>query len=128
MIYKLLIVFQFIGFFAASPSPKDGKVKAWIEIEGELDTMAVRAIIENASDKNMVLNYELEMHNRSRIKDQKILQKGKLMALKGEIIELSEVRLNLRSTQQMCVQIKVLKDNKIIASDSVIFQGVKEVL
>jgi len=125
MIYKLLILFQFIGFFAAAPSLKDGKVKAWIEIEGELDTMAVRAIIENASDENMFLNYELQVHSRSRIKNQKTLQKGKLMALRGAIIELSEAKLNLRSTQEMCVLIKVLKDNKIIASDSVIFRGTK---
>jgi len=125
MIYKLLILFQFFGFLAIAPSSKNDKVKARIEIEGELDTMAVRAVIENLSDENMLLNYELEMHNRSRIKNKKTLQRGKLMALKESVIELSEARLNLRSTQQLCVQIKVLKDNKIIASDSVVFHGVR---
>jgi hypothetical protein len=125
MIYKLLILFQFIGFFTAPPVTEEGKVKAWIEIEGELDTMAVRAIIENISEENMFLSYELEMQSLSRIKNKKTLQKGKLMALRKSIIELSEARLNLRSTQKLCVRIRVLKDNKVIASDSVVFQGAR---
>ncbi len=125
MIYQLLILFQFIGFFAAPPASEDGKVKAWIEIEGELNSLSVRAVIENLSEENMFLNYELEMHNRSRIKNKKTLQRGKFMALRGAIIELSEARLNARSTKQLCVQITVLKDNEVIAVDSVIFQGAR---
>lgn len=128
MIYKFLIILQFIGFFSIVPSSEEAKVKAWIEIEGELDTMAIRAVIENTSEENMFLNYELETYNHSRIKNKKTLQRGKFMALKESIVELSEARLNLRLTQQLCVRIKVLRKNKIIASDSVIFQGCKEVL
>ena len=125
MIYQLLILFQFIGFFTAPPASEEGKVRARIEIEGELNALSVRAVIENLSEENMFLNYELEMHNRSRIKNQKTLQKGKLMALRGAIIEISEARLNVRSTKQLCVQITILKDNKIIAIDSVVFQGAR---
>ena len=125
MIYQLLILFQFIGFFAAPSASEEGKVKARIEIEGELNSLSVRAVIENLSEENMFLNYELEMHNRSRIKNQKTLQKGKLMALRGAIIEISEARLNVRSIKQLCVQITVLKDNKIVAVDSVVFQGAR---
>ncbi len=125
MIFKLLMLFQFIGFFAVPSASEEGKVKAWIEIDGELNALSVRAVIENVSEENMFLNYELEMHNRSRIKNQKTLQKGKLMALRESIIELSEERLNVRTTQQLCVQITVLKDNKIVAVDSVVFQGVR---
>lgn len=125
MIYKLLILFQFIGFLALPTTTEEGKVKAWIEIEGELNTLSVRAIIENLSEENMFLNYKLEMHNRSRIKNQKTLQRGKIMALRGSVFELSEVRLNARSTERLCVQITVLKDNRVIAVDSVIFQGAR---
>lgn len=125
MILKFLILFQIFGFLAVPPTSEEGKVKAWIEIEGMLDEVSVRAVIENLSEENMFLNYELEMHNRSRIKDYKTLQKGKLMALRESIIELSEERLNVRTTQLLCVRIKVLKDDKVIAIDSIIFQGVK---
>lgn len=125
MIYKLIIISQFIGFFAIAPVSKEAKVKAWIEIEGELDTMAIRAVIENTSDENMFLNYEFETYNHSRIKNRKTLQRGKLVSLKESIIELSEARLNLKLTQQLCVRIKVLKDNEVVASDSVVFQGGK---
>ena len=123
MIYKFLIIFQFIGFFAVAPSSKDAKVKAWIEIEGELDTISIKAVIENISDQNMFLTYELETYNQSRIKNRKTLQKGKFRSLKDSVTELKEARLNLRSTQKLCVRITVLKDNKIVASDSVVFKG-----
>ncbi len=125
MIYQLLILFQFIGFFTAPLASEEGKVKARIEIEGELNALSVRAVIENLSEENMFLNYELEMHKLSRIKNQKTLQKGKLMALRGAIIEISEARLNVRSTKQLCVQITILKDNKVVAVDSVVFQGAR---
>ncbi|MRT92840.1 hypothetical protein [Ancylomarina sp. 16SWW S1-10-2] len=124
MIYKFLIIFQLIGFLSIVPSSEEAKVKAWIEIEGELDTMSIRALIENDSDQNMFLSYELETYNYSRIKDKKTLQKGKFRSLKESITDLKESRLNLRSTQKLCVRIRVLNDNKIVASDSVVFQGV----
>jgi hypothetical protein len=63
MIYQLLILFQFIGFLTVPPASEEGKVKAWIEIDGELNSLSVRAVIENLSEENMFLNYELEMHN-----------------------------------------------------------------
>ena len=65
------------------------------------------------------------MHSRSRIKDKKTLQKGKLLALKGAIIALSESRINARNTDELCVRIKVLKDNELVAIDSVVFHAVK---
>lgn len=125
MIFKLLILFQFISFLGGDSAPKENKIKAWIEIEGELDALKVLAKIENISQENVFLNYELEMHSRSRIKDRKTLQKGKLLALKKSIIALSESRMNVKRTNELCVQIKVLKDDEVIAIDSVIFHGTK---
>jgi len=123
MIFRLLILFQFISVLGGETAPKQDKINAWVEIEGELSSLSVRAKIENTSQENVFLNYELEMHSRSRIKDKKTLQKGKILALKGAIIELSESRLNARSTDELCVQIKVLKGNELVAIDSVVFHG-----
>jgi len=125
MIFKLLILFQFIGFLGGETAPKQGKINAWVEIEGELNSLSVRAKIENASQENVFLNYELEMHSRSRVKNKKTLQKGKVLALKGAIIALSESRMNAKSTDELCVQIKVLKGKELVAIDSVIFHGAR---
>jgi len=125
MIFRLLILFQFISVLGGESAPKQDKVNAWVEIEGELSLLSIRAKIENTSQKNVFLNYELEMHSRSRIKTKKTLQKGKILALKGTIIELSESRMNARRTEEICVQIKVLKDNEVVALDSVVFHAAK---
>lgn len=125
MFFRLLILFQFISVLGGESAPKQDKINAWVEIEGELSSLLVRAKIENTSQENVFLNYELEMHSRSRIKNKKTLQKGKILALKGSIIELSESRMNARSTDEICVQIKVLKDNELVAIDSVVFHAAK---
>ena len=125
MIFRLLILFQIISVLGGESAPKEDKIKAWIEIEGELISLSVRAKIENGSQDNVFLNYELEMHSRSRIKDKKTLQKGKLLALKGAIIALSESRINARNTDELSVRIKVLKDNELVAIDSVVFHAAK---
>ncbi|MGZ2371463.1 hypothetical protein ACXR6G_16915 [Ancylomarina sp. YFZ004] len=125
MIFRLLILFQFISVFGGATAPMQDKINAWIEIEGELSSLLVRAKIENTSQKNVFLNYELEMHSRSRIKNKKTLQKGKILVLKGTIIELSESRMNASSTEEICVLIKVLKDDELVAIDSVVFHAAK---
>jgi hypothetical protein len=125
MIFRLLILFQFISVLGGESAPKQDKINAWIEIEGELNLLSIRARIENASQENVFLNYELEMHSHSRIKNKKTLQKGKILVLKGAIIALSESRMNARSTEELCVRIKVLKDNKVVALDSVVFHAAK---
>ena len=125
MIFRLLILFQFITVLGGDSAPKQDKINAWIEIEGELDSLEIRAKIENASQENVFLNYELEMHSHSRIQNKKTLQKGKFLALKGAIIELSGFRMNARSTKEICVLIKVLKDDELVAIDSVVFHAAK---
>jgi hypothetical protein len=125
MIFKFLILFHFINIFGGYTAPKEDKIKAWIEIEGQLDALRIRAKIENTSQENIFLNYEIEMYNRSRIKNQRTLQKGKFLALKKSIIALSESRMNIRITEELCVQIKVFENNKVIAIDSVVFHPAK---
>lgn len=125
MIFKLLILFQFISILVGESAPKQDKINAWVEIEGELSSLSVRAKIENTSQENVFLNYELEMHSRSRIKTKKTLQKGKVLALRGAIIALTESRMNVRNTDELCVQIKVLKEKELVAIDSVIFHGAR---
>ena len=112
------MLFQFISVIVGESAPKQDDIKAWIEIEGELNSLSIRAEIENASQENVFLNYELEIHSHSRIKNKMTLQKGKILALKGSIISLSESRMNAKSTEELCVLIKVLKDNELVAIDS----------
>ena len=47
MIFRLLILFQIISVLGGESAPKEDKIKAWIEIEGELISLSVRAKIEN---------------------------------------------------------------------------------
>ena len=125
MMYKLFILFHFFGVLGLNSAPKEHQIRAWVEIEGELDALSVKAKIENTGEKNIFLNYELEMFSRSRIKKKKTLEKGKILALKRSVYALSESRLNVRTTEELCIKIKVLLDDQIVALDSVIFQGVK---
>lgn len=121
MFLKLFIFLQFICVIGLKTSSEEHNVKAWIEIEGELNALSVRAKIKNNSTENLFLNYEIEMHSRSRIKNQKTLQKGKLFAMKESVINLGESRLNVKRTEELCVLIKVLHDSEVVAVDSVIF-------
>lgn len=45
--------------------------------------------------------------------------------MKESVINLGESRLNVKRTEELCVLIKVLKDNELVAIDSVIFHGAK---
>ncbi|RXQ88477.1 hypothetical protein EO244_15205 [Ancylomarina salipaludis] len=126
MIYKFLIVLHFFGLLGLNSAPKEHQIKAWIEIEGELNALSVKAKIENTGNENVFLNYELEIFSRSRIKKQKTLEKGKFLALKQSVFALSESRMNVKITEELCVQIKVLQDNQIVALDSVVFHGAKK--
>lgn len=123
MIFKLLILFQFINVFGLESKPVNNQIKAWIEIEGELNALSIKAKIENTSQENIFLNYELEMHNRTRVKDKKTLQKGKFLALKKSITALTESRMNVKGTQELCVQIKIFHEDQVVAIDSVVFHA-----
>jgi len=125
MIYKFLILLQFLSVLHLGSTPDNNQIKAWIEIEGELNALSIKAKIENASQENMFLNYELEMHSRTRVKDKKTLQKGKFLALKQSITALTESRMNVKSTQELCVLFKIFHENQIVAIDSVVFHASK---
>jgi len=123
MIFKFLIFFHFFSVLGLVSTPKAHKVKAWIELEGELNSMFVRAKIANSSSDNLALNYVIETYSRNRVKKQNTLQRGKCISRKQSVVSLSESRMNLRGTDELCVLIKVLKDDKLVAVDSVVFRG-----
>jgi len=123
MIFKLLIFFHFFSVLGVESTPNEHKIKAWIELEGELDSLSIRAKIVNKGTDNLTLNYVIETHHRDRVKKQRTLQRGKCISQKQSVVALSESRMNLRRTEELCVQIKILKDDKIVAIDSVVFRG-----
>lgn len=125
MIFKLFIFFHFFNVLGIESIPKVHKIKAWIELEGELDSLSIRAKIANMSSDNLTLNYVIEIYSRNRVNKKKTLQRGKCISPKKSVVSLSESRMNLRGTDELCVQIKVLKDDKIVAIDSVVFRGVR---
>jgi len=125
MFFKLLIFFHFISVLGMVTTPEEHKVKAWIELEGELDSMSIRAKIANSSSDNLALNYVIETYTRDRVKKKETLQRGKCISPKQSVVSLSESRMNLRRTDELCVQIKILRDNKLVAVDSVVFRGIR---
>jgi len=125
MVFKLLIFFHFFTVLGMVSNPSEDKVKAWIELEGELDSLSIRAKIANTSSDNLALHYVIETHTRNRVKKKNTLQRGKCISPKQSVLSLSESRMNLRGTDELCVQIKILKDNKLVAVDSVVFRSVR---
>jgi len=67
MIFKLLIFFHFFSVLGVESTPNEHKIKAWIELEGELDSLSIRAKIVNKGTDNLTLNYVIETHHRDRV-------------------------------------------------------------
>lgn len=98
-------------------------VRAWIDIEGEVQNLYVRAKLQNNGDKSLSLSYILEVTKKSHSGSSNSLQKGTFIAPVDKIISLSESRMNLRKGDELIAKLLIYHQNTIVAKDSVVFHG-----
>lgn len=98
-------------------------VRAWIDIEGKVQNLYVRAKLQNNGDKSLSLNYVLEVTKKSHSGSSNSLQKGTFIAPVDKIISLSESRMNLRKGDELTAKLLIYHHNVIVAQDSVVFHG-----
>jgi len=98
-------------------------VKAWIEIEGEIQNLSVNAKLQSSKVQAMTFSYVLKTNKKGRSGSSNTIQKGKCIAQNNKIISLSESRMNLTKKDNLVVRLLVYHDNKIVAQDSVVFHG-----
>jgi len=98
-------------------------VRAWINIEGKVENLYVRAKFENNGDKFLSLGYVLEVTKKGYSGNSNSLQRGKFIAPVNKIITLSESRMNLRKGEELMAKLVIYHQDIIVAQDSVVFHG-----
>lgn len=98
-------------------------VKAWIDIEGKVQNLFVKAKFQNNGDKSLSLRYILEVTKKGHSGSSNSLQRGAFIAPVDKIISLSEARMNLRKGDELIAKLLIYHQNMIVAQDSVVFHG-----
>lgn len=98
-------------------------VRAWIDIEGEIQNLCVTAKLQNIGDTSLSLRYVLEVAKKGHSGSSNSKQKGAFIATVNKTISLSESRMNLRKNDELVAKLLIYHDNVIVAQDSVVFHG-----
>ncbi|MBL4559986.1 MAG: hypothetical protein COC06_02145 [Bacteroidales bacterium] len=123
MISKLIIFSSLYFCFNVLNIEKQLPVKVWIDIEGELPNLSLKAMLLNNGDKDLSLSYVLKITKKGRLGESNSLQKGAFIAAQNKITSLSESRMNLRKGDKLIARLLVYHDKIIVAQDSVVFHG-----
>ncbi|NOU60012.1 hypothetical protein [Marinifilum caeruleilacunae] len=101
-------------------------MKAWIELEGEINNLSVCAKFTNYQDQTITIDYVLRTKKVGRSGDTSTSQKGKSIAPTNKILALSEARMNLSRKDNLFVKLFVYHNKKLVAQDSVVLHGDNE--
>ena len=101
----------------------DSAVKAWIEIEGEVQNISISAKLQNLSDQTIAVDYILKTKKEGRSGNSNMIQRGKCISQSQKTISLSESRMNLTRKDDLMISLMIYHNNKLIAQDSVVFHG-----
>ena len=102
---------------------KEVPIEVWIDIEGELHDLSLKAKLLNNGDKVLSLSYVFKVTKKGRLGESNYLQKGAFIAAENKITSLSESRMNLRKGDELIARLLVYHDRVMVAQDSVIFHG-----
>ncbi|WP_372752076.1 hypothetical protein [Labilibaculum sp.] len=120
-ILKLLTILGVLFFTHEAKVLGQVSVKAWIEIEGEIHDLSLKAKLENSGEKALPLNYVLKVKKEGRSGDSNTIQKGSFIALSHKICCLSESRMNLKKDDELIASLFIYHDSLLVAKDSVVF-------
>jgi hypothetical protein len=99
------------------------KMKAWIELEGEINNLSVSAKFKNTGDQTITIDYVLSTQKVGRSGKSSTSQKGKCISQSNKILSLSEARMNLSEKDNLFVKLFVYHNKKLVAQDSVVLHG-----
>jgi hypothetical protein len=120
-IYLTLIILPII--VGASIQNEKEKIKAWIEIKGEVENLSISANLLNNDDQISTIDYLLTTEKKGLSGCSSTSQRGKCIARKNKSISLSETRMNLSRKDWLTVRLKVYHNKMVVAQDSVVFHG-----
>jgi hypothetical protein len=120
-VLKFMVVLWFLFFAHELKVMGQISVKAWIEFEGEIHNLSLKARLQNNGEQALALNYVLKLKKDGRTGDSSTLQKGSFIALAHKITSLSESRMNLKKDDELTASLLVYHNKLIIAQDSVVF-------
>lgn len=123
MFPKIIMVIITCFYSNTSELKQEFPVRAWIDIEGEVQNLSVKAMFQNNGDKALSLSYVLHVTKKSQSGSSNSLQKGTFMAPLNKIISLSDSKMNLRKGDELIAKLLIYHDNLVIAKDSVVFHG-----
>ncbi|BAX78520.1 curli-like amyloid fiber formation chaperone CsgH [Labilibaculum antarcticum] len=123
MFPKIIMVIIMCFCSNTSELKQEFPVRAWIDIEGEVQNLSVKAMFQNNGDNSLSLSYVLNVTKKSQSGSSNSLQKGAFIAPLNKIISLSESRMNLRKDDELIAKLLIYHDNLIVAKDSVVFHG-----
>lgn len=119
-------VLLFLIISTSAAQPEKDKMKAWIEIEGEIKNLTLSAKFKNESSNTIAINYVLKTKKEGRSGNSTSTQKGKCISSKNKQLTLSEVRLNLSKKDNLFVSLFVYHNKQLVAQDSVVLHGDNE--
>jgi hypothetical protein len=98
-------------------------MKAWIELEGEINNLLICAKVSNETDKSITIDYVLDTKKNGRLGKSLTSQKGKCIVQANKVLSLSEARLNLSKKDELYINLSVYHNKKLVAQDSVVLHG-----
>lgn len=119
-------VLLFLINSTSAAQPEKNKMKAWIEIEGEINNLTLSAKFKNEGGKTIAINYVLKTKKEGRSGNSTSAQKGKCISSKNKQLTLSKVRLNLSEKDNLFVSLIVYHNKQLVAQDSVVLHGDNE--
>lgn len=120
-ILKFMILLVLLFFTHEIKVFSQVSVKAWIEIEGEIQNLSLKSKLKNNGDQALALNYVLKVKKEGRTGNSNTIQKGVFIALGHQVTSLSESRMNLRKGDELIASLFIYHERRIVAQDSVVF-------
>ncbi|MCT4601295.1 MAG: hypothetical protein N4A59_00140 [Marinifilum sp.] len=102
------------------------KMKAWIELEGEISNLSVCAKFENLGEQTVTIDYLLKTEKKGRSGNSSTSQRGKCISQINKILSLSEARMSLSTKDNLLVRLYVYHNKQLVAQDSVVLHGDNE--
>lgn len=121
---SLYLTFTLLPIFVGiSIQDSKEKIKAWIEIKGEVANLSITANLLNTDEQISNVDYFLTTEKKGLSGRSSTSQSGRCISIKNKNITLSESRLNLSRNDVLTVRLKVYHNKMVVAQDSVVFHG-----
>lgn len=123
MLTKSIVLIFMCLYFNVLGVDKESCVRVWIDIEGEVQNLSLKANLMNNGNQVLSLNYVLNVTKKGRSGETNSLQKGAFVVANNKIIFLSEARMHLRKGDELIAKLLIYHDEVIVAQDSVVYHG-----